>query len=221
MTGKIFTLGDVLKPMKRALRIDSSAADIALVIERIDLWHRELCALSDWPALQRETLNEVPADGVIELQSGLGVSAVEVSGTHEPCWYVKRTELCAGDLAGRKLWTPSSVGDTSISIAVWQWDQASAMHIPETLPVNVRWWIAPATLTAESDKLSLPGTRALLVHAVCDWVGLMNRTEIDAAPWRTELAEIKAEIKARAPAAMSAALHLPSGRVLHRAPELL
>ena len=218
MLGQTYTLLDVKDPVVRALRL-TAVADVALAVKRIDLWHRELCSLADWPALRQETLNVVPTAGIISLANALGVSGVERATGHVPAWYVDRVELSAGDLAERMVWTSDSVLSAGgFKIAAWKWDATASAHVAETVACNVRWWSAPATLTSDAQKLSLPGTRALLARTVCDLIGLMDKQEIDADPWRRELTAGLEELKSYNPEGMVRNLRLLSGRVLLRAP---
>lgn len=219
MLGQLYTLADVKAPLVRALRL-TAAGDITLAVGRIDLQHRELCALAPWPALRKSSLSQTPAAGLVSLTLGLGVTGVCVASSKVPCWYVDLADLSAGDLEGQNVWTtaaPTGVG--KINIAVWKWD-STGKHVAETAAVDVHWWSAPAAaLSGDGDVLSLPGTRALLARSVCDCIGLMDRKEMDAAPWRQEYQAGLAEIMERVPRMQQPRVfRTKGGRVLHPAP---
>jgi len=218
MLGQLYTLADVKEPVVRALRL-TATADLALAVGRIDLQHRELCALADWPRLRRISAAQSPAAGVVELAGGLGITGVVDATTKEPYWFCEAADLSAGDLAGRRLWTVAQASDGKAAAAVWKWDATAGKHVAGTETVDVAWWAAPATLSGDTDKLALPGTRALLARAVCDLIGLMDRKEMDAAPWRQEYEAGLQELLSRVPRAASArVLRTLSGRVLRLSP---
>jgi hypothetical protein len=221
MLGQVYALADVKSPVVRALRL-TAPGDITLALSRIDLWHPELCALADWPVLRKTSMGVSPVAGIVSLANGLGVTGVSLASSKEPFWYVDTSDLSAGDLAGRRVWTTADLVTGKATVAVWKWDATALKHVAETAAVDVYWWVSPTTLANDADKLALPGTRALLARSVCDLIGLMDRKEMDAAPWRQEYEAGLAEIKALVPrAAQRRTLRTKGGRVLHCAPDLL
>lgn len=217
MLGQLYTLADVKAPLVRALRL-TAAADIALAVGRIDLQHRELCAMAPWPLLRASSPAQTPVAGVVALTGWLGVTGVCLAAGKAPLWYVEPEDLSSGDLAGTGVWTTAPAAAGKATLAVWQWDDAAGGHAAGTAAVDVHGWTAPSTLAADADKLALPGTRALLARCVCDLIGLMDRKEMDAAPWRQEYEAGLAEIVARVPRAEGRVLRTKGRRVLHSAP---
>lgn len=218
MIGQLFTLADVKEPVVRALRLTQND-DIALAVRRIDLWHRELCSLGPWPILREETTGA----GTITMSDGLGVYGVAVTSTDEPVWYVERTECSKGDLAGRRVWTTNGAASngaaSGASIKTWQWSTSgSGKHIAETSGCTVFYWKVPETLSEDESKISIPSIRALMVCSICDLIGLMDRKEVDAMPWRQELRPSIDELMDMLPKSDGGIMRLLSGRVLMRAP---
>ena len=211
-----YTLDDVLAPVARALRL-TAAPDLALAVARIDAIHRELCALTDWPAL-RAVAEVSAAGGVLTVPGAAGVSSVMVAGV--PYWLVERWDVGAADLQGRPLWSlgcPARDVDNALVFNAWAWDGDTAQHVAVTTPVAICYGTQPARLMTATDRLALPGTRALVVRAVVDLVGLMDRKEADVAPWRAELESSLAELRALNPVAgAQQVLRLASGRVVKR-----
>jgi hypothetical protein len=213
----IYTVADVLEPIKRALRL-TQAGDISLAISRIDLHHRELCGLAGWPQLRREA-STVPTAGVLSLSGALGVLATADSATAAPYWYCERFDVEASDLAERRLWSLAATQTAgNLDIGCWSWDTATGLHVAASAAVNVHYWVAPAALTAADGALSLPETRALLVRAILDLIGLMDRKDVSVEQWRAELESSMTGLMALVPAAGTHALRLPSGRILTRSP---
>ena len=214
----IFTVADVLTPVQRALRL-TAQGDITLAIQRIDTWHRELCAVADWPAL-RATAAVTTAGASCTLADAAGVAAVAAGAT--PYWYVERWDVQASDLAERRLWSlgmPSRDTDAKLVFDVWDWDADTTSHKQSTgVVLSVFYWKRPATLSQTTDKLALPATRALTVRAILDLVGLMDRKDVDVAPWRAEIDAAMQELQAFNPRAATQLLRLVSGRNLTRGP---
>jgi len=231
----IYTLGDVLAPVERALRL-VSAEDLLLAVKRIDLHYRELCALSDWPALRAYTEITSDASDLYEIEGALGISAVSLDSDGAPFWFCERWDVPADDLRERRLWSSAIpqapvTGDdpAEVWISLWAWDSATEVHVPSNAEtVRVDFWRAPPSLITtaegesdtydETDPIYLPETRALVVRSVLDLIGLMDRSEQDAAPWRAEMEGSLARLFSHNPRAAGASLRLPSGRILTRSP---
>lgn len=219
----IFTVADVLTPVVRALRL-SAADDITLAIGRIDVWHRELCGMTDWPALRAVQTVASAAGASVTIADGAGVSAVFAYVGGAPYWFCERQDVDASDMAERRLWSIGMPGrDTNggLVIDVWDWSTTAtpAAHVLSTgTALKVAYWKRPAALTVATDKLALPETRALLVRVVIDMMVLLDRKATEAAPWQQEMDTSLAELLKCNPVAPALSLRLVSGRVLTRGP---
>jgi len=217
----LFTLADVLAPVKRALRL-TAEPDLSLARARIDTLHRELCALTDWPAL-RATLPVSSAAGAsVAIPGAAGVMAVFRTTGGAPYWFCESFDVHASDLSGRALWSlgaPSRNLANDLLVDVWEWSSEGSVHVPSTgVPLLISYWRRPEPLAQDTDRIALPVTRALVVMAILDLVGLMDRKDVDVAPWREELGPSMDALRQSNPAAPTQLLRLPSGRLLTRSP---
>ncbi|MEI6210925.1 MAG: hypothetical protein WCR06_04800 [bacterium] len=216
----IFTLEDVLLPVARALRL-TAAADMALAVSRIDVLHRELCGLAPWPALR--AVAQVTTTGQpVALAAAVGISSV-TGAAGEVFWFAERADTLASELGGRLLWSlgmPARNDAGALLFDLWDWDDDTDARVAATGGVvSVAYWKTPGTLAVGTDRLALPSTRALVVRAVLDLVGLMDRKDADVAAWRGEMDSSMQELRSLLPVAgTQQVLRLPSGRVLTRGP---
>lgn len=203
-----YTFEEVASGVKRALRL-TNQADIALMMERIGVAHRDLCQMAPWPALFREA-SAALAGGAFAPSGGFaGVCYVESGG--RPAWFASQGDQYSGDMRGRACWTMAGDG----SLKVWDVDALGAAS-PAEGDATVGYWVSPGAST--SGEVSLPSIRALTARAVLDCVGLMDRKEQDANPWRNEFQLGMRELAALAHDMPLPPLRLASGRVLQRAP---
>jgi hypothetical protein len=219
----LFTLNDVMQPVVRALRL-TAAGDLTLARNRIDALHRELCAKADWPALRAV---EVVADGAgtsIAITNAAGVSAI---GDEDGAvyWHVDPWDVGISELAGRQLWSlgqPARDGSDKLVVDVWDWNDDGSIHTRSSgKELRISYWKRPTTLSIDTDKLALPVIRALVVRAILELCGLMDRKDVDVSAWRQELESSMAELHAAYPAGVARqSLRLPSGRVLMRGPAM-
>ena len=217
MTGFPYVLADVKAPLVRALRL-TNGTDITLAVSRINVHHKELCALSDWAPLRKYGV-QTPSGGKINLDAGAGVVSVSAALNGMPYWFAEHRDLHSGDLRGVRLWTLEAPSVANkLTIETWKWDSESGKHTADNSDVDVSWWSFPAALSNDTDKIALPSTRALLAACVCDLIGLMDRKEPDAMPWRKERASAMAELMGRIPVTMPRVYKTLSGRVLMQAP---
>lgn len=215
----LFTLDDVLAPVQRALRL-TAAADVALAVQRIDVLHRELCGLAAWPAL-RATMEVTTAGGLVVVPGAAGITAV--SDGPVVYWFAERCDVYASDLNERWLWTlgtPARNQDNALLFDAWEWDADEGVRIVSTgILLSVAYWRTPDRLAVGTDRLALPSTRALVVRAILDLVGLMDRKDADVAAWRSELDASLKDLRSLLPVAgAQQVLRLASGRVLTRGP---
>jgi hypothetical protein len=215
----IFTLEDVLAPVQRALRL-TAADDIKLAVGRIDAHHRELCGMADWPALRAVKSVTSVTGANVEIENAAGVSSVAAGSTLY--WFVESWDVTASDLAGRRLWclgTPARNTAGSLVIDVWDWDDVNSLHVRSTgTALTIAYWLRPGPLVQASDRLALPSMRLLTVRVILDLVGLMDRKDVDVAPWRADLEPAMNELRAMNPVAQAQTLRLVSGRILMRSP---
>jgi hypothetical protein len=235
----LFTVADVYDPVVRALRL-VAATDLALAIARIDHHHRVLCDLADWPVLRATAnLTTAGANTVTAVTVGNtttvttvntpGLTVVDAAGivaissATAAYWFAERFDVHASDLAGRNLWTlgqPARAASTNhLVVDLWDWNDTTGVHALSTgVVVTVAYWKKPATLAATSGALCLPSTRALTILTILDLVGLMDRKDVDVAPWRAELEAAMLELRSLNPTAYVQTLRLVSGRILTRGP---
>jgi hypothetical protein len=104
-------------------------------------------------------------------------------------------------------------------VDVWEWNSTEGVRAMSVdVSLRIAYWKRPGPLAQDSDRLALPMVRALVVRAIIDLVGLMDRKDVDVAPWRSELEPSLAELRGANPVAFPQVLRLPSGRLLTRSP---
>lgn len=220
MSNITFTLGDVLAPVQRALRL-TAQADLVLARQRIDVLHRELCGITDWPSLRVEGVMST-IGGPLAIAGAAGITSVGTELAGVPYWWAERFDAFASDLAERRLWSigmPARNNAGDFLFDVWDWDVDTDVRVASTgVSLRVTYWRVPGPLAQDTDRLAIPGVRALVVRAVLDLVGLMDRKDTDVAAWRGEMDSSLAELKSLNPVAQSPSLRLVSGRVLTRGP---
>ena len=211
-----YTFADAQSAVKRALRLVNQT-DIDLMKARINVAHRDLCQLAPWSALYAEE-TVTPSLGVVTPANGIAgvcfVEAVMQGGAKTHAWFIPNGDQYSDDLRGRCVWAMEG----NASVKVMSVDPDTGAVGTDFAAAVIGYWKPPAALSADTDALALPSIRALTARVVEDCIGLMDRKEVDANPWRAEFQQGMKELSALAVQQPLPPLRLMSGRVLTRAP---
>lgn len=176
-----------------------------LVLRAIDIAHREMAEIRDWPKLRmKKTYSMTGSD--TELPSNLiGVTGVR-SATDV---YFKCEEEDVLSVDSRPHWYYASQAGTDPSASLYI-NIVDAAGAPATADITVNYWSYPDTINSDEDDVLIPGPRALAMLSIVTLLGLTQHKTMEAEPFRQEYALALADLLERYP--LTSRARIPRGR---------
>ncbi len=195
---------DISKIMVESLHMTETNEE-KTVYRAIDIAHREMAEMRDWPKLRMSTSLAMSGTAKALPTNLIGITGVR-SSTEV---YFKAEEEDILSLDGRPHWYYSSQSGTN-PIPTQYINIVNAAGSAASATITVNYWAYPDTLDNDDDDIMIPGPRALAMLSIVTLLGLRQHKTVEAEPFRQEYALALADLLQRYPA--TARAKLPRGR---------
>jgi len=195
---------DISKIMVEALHMTESSEEKS-VYRAIDIAHREMAEMRDWPKLRMKTSLVMTGSDAALPTSLIGITGVR-SSTEV---YFKAEEEDILSVDGRPHWYYASQSGTNPS-ATQYINIADTAGAAASATITVNYWAYPPTITHDDGDIMIPGPRALAMLSIVTLLGLQQHKTAEAEPFRQEYSIALADLLQRYPA--TARAKLPRGR---------
>ena len=195
---------DISKIMIESLHMTESSEE-KTVYRAIDIAHREMAEIRDWPKLRMKTSLVMTGTDAALPTNLIGITGVR--STTEV--YFKTEEEGILSVDGRPHWYYASQTGTNPS-ATQYINIADVAGAAASATITVNYWAYPKTITMDDDDIMIPGPRALAMLSIVTLLGLTQHKTAEAEPYRQEYSIALADLISRYPA--TAFAKRPRGR---------
>lgn len=188
----MITVNDIYDPIKDALNWTS--ADESRIYKPMSLANWDLCELAPFPKLCRNRAVSFSGVAVNLGNDVVGVTAV-VGSDGTPYWEVAEDQVKL--TGGRKRWYKASIAHgTSLSTGL-NIQIVDANGAAETASPTVYYWVYPPVLSALTDEILLPASRALVINTMLYLMSVIDREPEVADRMKADYETAKAELLAK------------------------
>jgi len=195
---------DISKIMVESLHM-TEANEEKTVYSAIDIAHREMAEMRDWPKLRMKTSLVMAGTDTALPANLIGITGVR--STTQVYFKAEEEDILSAD--GRPHWYYASQSGNNPSPTQYI-NITNAAGTADSATIIVNYWAYPDTLTNDDSDIMIPGPRALAMLSIVTLLGLRQHKTTEAEPFRQEYAIALTDLLQRYPA--TARAKLPRGR---------